>query len=212
MAVEPSGGRGLSRRQMIKASAAAGAAAWTAPVIIDSLSSPAAAFSGSCQKYVVKLDTSGSTFNQCFGGTASICFTASDSKWGGTGSTTGSSSNCGNNNPTFCAGSDGSTHLPSTFGTVSVSGTMYYSVAFTGGCGFSNATDWNIGGRYQPGNPGSNFIRISTACASASGPTGGSDGCYHAATNTAWVRAFYSGNSGNALNYVYLKYCCPTGT
>jgi hypothetical protein len=34
---------GLSRRQMIKASAAAGAAAWTAPVIIDSLTSPAAA-------------------------------------------------------------------------------------------------------------------------------------------------------------------------
>jgi hypothetical protein len=36
--------RGLSRRQMIRASAVAGAAAWTAPVIIDSLSSPAAAF------------------------------------------------------------------------------------------------------------------------------------------------------------------------
>src|SRR6478752_512342 len=34
---------GLSRRQMIKASAAAGAAVWTAPVIIDSLTSPAAA-------------------------------------------------------------------------------------------------------------------------------------------------------------------------
>jgi hypothetical protein len=36
--------RGLSRRDLIKASAVAGAAAWTAPVIIDSLSSPAAAF------------------------------------------------------------------------------------------------------------------------------------------------------------------------
>jgi hypothetical protein len=35
--------RGLSRRQLIKASAAAGAVAWTAPVIVDSLSSPAAA-------------------------------------------------------------------------------------------------------------------------------------------------------------------------
>jgi len=38
--------RGLSRRDLIKASAVAGAAAWTAPVIIDSLSSPAAALSG----------------------------------------------------------------------------------------------------------------------------------------------------------------------
>jgi hypothetical protein len=37
--------RGLSRRQMIKASAAAGAAAWAAPVIVDSLASPAAAAS-----------------------------------------------------------------------------------------------------------------------------------------------------------------------
>jgi hypothetical protein len=40
--VEEQGKRkGLSRRQMIKASAAAGAAAWTAPIIIDSVSSPA---------------------------------------------------------------------------------------------------------------------------------------------------------------------------
>ncbi len=38
--------RGLSRRDMIKASAVAGAAAWTAPAIIDSLASPAAAASG----------------------------------------------------------------------------------------------------------------------------------------------------------------------
>jgi hypothetical protein len=36
---------GLSRRQLIKASAVAGAAAWTAPAIIDSLASPAAAAS-----------------------------------------------------------------------------------------------------------------------------------------------------------------------
>jgi hypothetical protein len=50
-------GKGLSRRQMIKASAVAGAAAWTAPMIIDSLASPAAAASvpGSvaCSKDIV---------------------------------------------------------------------------------------------------------------------------------------------------------------
>jgi hypothetical protein len=39
---------GMSRRDMIRASAIAGAAAWTAPVIIDSLSSPAAAGSVQC--------------------------------------------------------------------------------------------------------------------------------------------------------------------
>ncbi len=37
---------GMSRRDLIKASAVAGAAAWTAPVIIDSLASPAAAATG----------------------------------------------------------------------------------------------------------------------------------------------------------------------
>ena len=37
------GRAGLNRRQMIKAAGIAGAAAWTAPMIIDSLSSPAAA-------------------------------------------------------------------------------------------------------------------------------------------------------------------------
>ena len=41
--VEGDGRPGLNRRQMIKAAGIAGAAAWTAPMIIDSLSSPAAA-------------------------------------------------------------------------------------------------------------------------------------------------------------------------
>ena len=57
--------RGLSRRQMIKASAVAGAAAWTAPVIIDSLASPAAAMSV-CKPYWVKLTTAGNCFPQCY--------------------------------------------------------------------------------------------------------------------------------------------------
>ena len=54
--------RGLSRRQMIQASAVAGAAAWTAPVIIDSLTSPAAARSG-CTTYYFK---SRASFSQCW--------------------------------------------------------------------------------------------------------------------------------------------------
>ena len=40
---EPFMSEGMSRRDLIKASAVAGATAWTAPMIIDSLSSPAAA-------------------------------------------------------------------------------------------------------------------------------------------------------------------------
>ena len=41
--VDGEGRTGLNRRQMIKAAGIAGAAAWTAPIIIDSLASPAAA-------------------------------------------------------------------------------------------------------------------------------------------------------------------------
>jgi hypothetical protein len=40
------GSEGIDRRTLIKSAAVAGAAAWTAPVIIDSLASPAAAASG----------------------------------------------------------------------------------------------------------------------------------------------------------------------
>jgi hypothetical protein len=55
-------GEGLSRRDMIKSAAAAGAVAWTAPVIIDSLASPAAAASCPCdQLYVARWQVSGET-------------------------------------------------------------------------------------------------------------------------------------------------------
>ena len=39
---------GMDRRTMIKAAAATGAAAWAAPVILDSITSPAAALGSSC--------------------------------------------------------------------------------------------------------------------------------------------------------------------
>ena len=50
------GARGLTRREMIRASAVAGAAAWTAPVIIDSLVSPAAAASGGLATGISHID------------------------------------------------------------------------------------------------------------------------------------------------------------
>ena len=87
--VEQGERNGLSRRQMIMASAAAGAAAWTAPVIVDSLSSPAAAVSAQCGSsltcswiyvlylvdgvyYVSGFNLSGTT---CGGGGASVIVT-----------------------------------------------------------------------------------------------------------------------------------------
>lgn len=51
--------RGIGRRTLIKRAAAAGAVAWTAPVILDSLASPAAAAScASCFKFgILAVDT-----------------------------------------------------------------------------------------------------------------------------------------------------------
>jgi len=31
-----------------------------------------------------------------------------------------------------------------------------------------------------------------------------------AATNTAWIRKYFSGNSGNSLNYIYNLICCTS--
>jgi hypothetical protein len=52
---DPEERAGIGRRSMIKRAAAAGVVAWTAPVILDSLSSPAAAFScGNCFKFAIR--------------------------------------------------------------------------------------------------------------------------------------------------------------
>lgn len=201
--------RGLSRRDMIRASAIAGAAAWTAPVIIDSLSSPAAAFSGTCVPYVVKLvgnssiGTIGACFSQCFGGTASICFDSTDAKWGGSCGAPGGCGTCGS--PSFTTSfkvAGGTAHMP-----VTTSPTGYRQVKFTGGCGFSKATSWQIGGRYGTTDPGSEFVKIPTS-ATCTSPSG--SGCYDPASNTAWIASTLS--NGHPINYIYVKYCCPTGS
>jgi hypothetical protein len=59
--------RGVDRRRMIKAAVVAGATAWTAPVIIDSLASPAAAITATgCYDLYIPLGT----------GAAGTCVTA----------------------------------------------------------------------------------------------------------------------------------------
>jgi len=86
---EPRERRGLSRRDMIKGAAVAGAAAWTAPVIIDSLSSPAAAESFTCKSngnwYVVlHSPTSGGGLVDRPGGTWNSSYSFSSYYGGGT--------------------------------------------------------------------------------------------------------------------------------
>ena len=131
---EPRERRGLSRRDMIKGAAVAGAAAWTAPVIIDSLTSPAAAASV-CNIYWEKLTNhTGSPvcFSACPG--SSSLFPVSDAKWAGS---------CGDPG---CGVSGGLQHMPTAVGT---SGSNY-TVTLAANCVFdSSKTSWAIGGRYN---------------------------------------------------------------
>jgi hypothetical protein len=199
---------------MIKASAVAGAAAWTAPVIIDSLSSPAAAHSTDCSPYWVKLTPYGSCYSACFGSGSGVSFPLGGdpvgsgshpdgAKWGGDCTYPG---NCGNGD-----GGNGYTRMPSNVTTVTRDGVEYYQVTFgSNGCTYSSNTAWQIGGRYEPGSPGDQFKKVSTSCTSSGGPTGGIDGCYWTATNTAWIRKYFSGNYGYKLNYIYNLYCCSS--
>jgi hypothetical protein len=62
--------KGLSRRQMIAAAGVAGAAAWTAPVIIDSLSSPAAAETHPTGTYSFEIRKTGNSACTVVTGTA----------------------------------------------------------------------------------------------------------------------------------------------
>src|SRR4051812_5464066 len=133
--------RGLSRRQMIKASAVAGAAAWTAPVIIDSLASPAAA-SSACKQYFAKYGVRGASPFNCPGsgtgfdvtqangtpGESSVSFPVTGATWGGAGS--GAPSGCG-----LLSGSSNK------ISSVTVDG-VYRKVTLVSGCRFTIDTDW----------------------------------------------------------------------
>ena len=77
------GPRRLDRRTMIKGAAIAGAAAWTAPIIIDSLVSPAAAASvpGRCYGFTVS-STGASSCGAESGSTAAAPTGCSPTGWG----------------------------------------------------------------------------------------------------------------------------------
>jgi hypothetical protein len=62
----PDGGRrGIDRRTLIKRAAATGAVAWTAPLIIDSLSSPAAALTCTGNCFLVQFGPAGAGAPNC---------------------------------------------------------------------------------------------------------------------------------------------------
>ena len=96
---EAGGGSTIDRRAILKRAAAAGAVAWTAPMIIDSFASPAAAATVAPGCYGVRFANGSATCTQS-APTGATCAPASYPGSTFPGIVTGS--NCNNNvNPTF---------------------------------------------------------------------------------------------------------------
>lgn len=202
---------GLTRRQMIRAAAATGAAAWTAPVIIDSLTSPAAAGSV-CVKYYAKLDPSGSCIAHDPSCGYDVATTTPKTKY-------------------VCCSVDTTgedcpypTKLPS-IGLVtqppSTNNTSFYQVALQSGCYFgplpatNTNTNWQVVANYANSADGPfNCVRL-TGSSGATTPTTSytGDGYFQVGGNLAWVRKDhdFGGTIGKLpLQYVYLQFCCGT--
>jgi TAT (twin-arginine translocation) pathway signal sequence len=188
--------RGLSRRQLIKASAVAGAAAWTAPVIIDSLSSPAAAGS-TCYKYYVKLvvryngnDTPYGRIGQCYcqdPACTNGCPTSSCSA-------SGYIHMCGPSSDTDFCNTAGSPSI--TFAGTSSSST--YTITLNdANCHFSkdrSKTNFDGVGNYAWAN------------------NGGTQNCKAASISSDGKTATYTDTSPKTLDFVYAEFCCGFNT
>jgi hypothetical protein len=146
--VEQGERRGLSRRDMIKASAVAGAAAWTAPVIVDSLASPAAAASG-CSGPSVTLSWIYVLYT--VGGNYYITgFSTGDTVCGGGGSNTHAVT-CAN-----CAG--GSFTLNEFTGTPPDPSVPDATYNTSGGCGGAQSNAWTFTNGSTTPHCGTNII------------------------------------------------------
>ena len=167
--------RGLSRRDMIKGAAVAGAAAWTAPVIIDSLTSPAAAVSN-CNPIFIKIQVS----NNC-------CYCADPC--------------CSvvNSYPNACCGSNGCNSTITDYPCCSMPTVSGGNVTLPTGAQFSSQTGgaggpipswWGIVGRYD-GNAGTlaQAGTYSNGGTSGSVPTSITSG--HSTSNLTYVYLQY---------------------
>lgn len=179
---------------MLRASIGAGAAAWAAPVIIDSLTSPAGALSP-CVKYYVKFTSAGA------------CYNANPSCSSSTSSLTNNNT-VGSSYTKICATSNPSSHprFPTyTNDALTQNGITYDLIELKPGCEFSPAqTDFVVVGNY-------NFSTSKTCRAlppggsSVTGPASGSVGIYQSGGRKAWIATSFGGQT---LNYTYLEFCC----
>jgi hypothetical protein len=187
--------RGVSRRHLIRNAGIVGAAAWTAPVIIDSVSSAALATtaSGPCNKKYLKLVTGYSSAGASFDGCCSnepSCNVNRDA-----GSTNLCDSGChgpsGKNGP---------------FGSVANSTSAnYYKVTIPSTCFFAPSrftNQWAVIG--NDSGPGDTSCANLGSMATDSGPPGSGNGYFVLNGTVAYVLKTAS------ASFVYLQYCCST--
>jgi len=200
--------RALSRRTLIRGAAVATAAGWVAPMLIDSIASPAAAASPPCTPYFVKVRPNGNCFDACPGSGTGIVDGVADAttdfpvtgfKWAGN-----CYSNANNDPPSGCGLVKNTTpKMP----TVTDFNTTYYKVTLATGCRFSKDTGWSIGGRYGTSDPGDRYIKaVDTTCTNATTP--GGNACFINGGTVAYIRKTYPTDASRVLNYIYLAFCC----
>lgn len=193
--------RTVSRRRLIRNAGIAGAAAWTAPVILDSVSKAALAVAPSgCagDKYYLKLVGRGSGTSL----PAGACYYASPLCNSGSqsltfnNSPTGNQQNCSNGYTWVClSGNVMGPRAPQSFVNSNPSNDAIgtYTVTLAAGCTFSGTTNYNAVGNYNWTGSGGN-------CA------GTGQSAVTVGTNTA---VFQKGLSGyGVLDYMYMEFVC----
>ncbi len=225
---------GLSRRELIRGAAAAGAAAWSAPIIVGSIASPAAAATPACNKFYIKLrvpttyvDRTGNGHDEWEVTDDPYCFDAAPSC--GFVLASGINGVCydpsGSDNDFPCKTLPTVTDL----GAASNGEHNYVRVDLPSGDLFTKSTfdaesnsnaRWLVVANYS--NSDSNFQclqvpGVATGTA-APGGTGTTVGQYIINGTQAWVRKFWDWDSGATqdnssvssdipLRYIYLQFC-----
>ena len=185
---------GMSRRQLMRAAAAAGAAAWTAPAILDSVSSAAfAAAASGCIRYYAKLEVSDDGAS-CYPRNPACNYTVpSGTRY-------------------VCCSSDVQNEpcpYPSKLPTMVTASTNsgYWEVTLQDGCYFPTTATWQMVGNWTDDDRNFNCAQMTSEASDAAGPNGqySGNGYFQAGGRKGWVKKT---RNSVGLGYVYTLFCC----
>ncbi|GMU77776.1 MAG: hypothetical protein AMXMBFR46_05740 [Acidimicrobiia bacterium] len=184
---------GLSRRALIKRAAAAGALAWTAPVIVDSLSNAAfATMPSPCVLYWAKLLPTGGCYSACPSGGYTV---TPQKRWACTG-----------NPPDACSDPDNvgySTKQPSVS---APDANGYRKITLQSGCFFYvsggiTTSNWAVVGNYE-------FHDFNALPSGSGSPPVSGPGHFVNNGSSAWIKS--TAADGDNLSYIYVQFCCSS--